>query len=471
MTDTTEIAKVLSALIAPQDTKIQQLEESLADKIAQLDAIGWKEIGSAFTEGDGPALEDIQAVTERLREMASSNPLHVRGAQLRFSYIFGEGVNFNSVKAAAQKVMDNPYNKEVLFSVTAFEKNNLASFTDGNLVVIYDTKDQLFTALPLKAITAVRVDPNDQSKIRYIKRSFLDEDGQDKQEWVPLARWKKSLTKGLPTKFKDDNDDINQTQTAYVKRSRAQTGWTWGVPDSLAAMIWSLAYSAYLQDNSKLVRALSMIAWSLTKTTAEGVNTAAAQIVGSNVGGTAVNTTGNAISSVGVPSSQVNMNNGQPLAAMVATSFGVSVIALLSSPGATGGSYGAATTLDGPQVKGTQADQEGWGDFYTEILHDLGSAKATVTFPNIEGDPAYREAQSIATAHSFGLIHTDEAREGTLKVLRVPKLHDEMPPKPAVVPNANSGPKAPKPASQGNSGPVPGGAGQGVSDHTGDNNA
>ena len=111
MTDISEVAKVLTELIAPQDQKIQQLEESLADKIAQLDAIGWKEIGSAFTEGDGPSLEDIQGLTERLREMAASNPLHIRGAQLRFSYIFGEGVNFDSVKPAAQKVMDNPYNK------------------------------------------------------------------------------------------------------------------------------------------------------------------------------------------------------------------------------------------------------------------------------------------------------------------------------------------------------------------------
>ena len=232
-------------------------------------------------------------------------------------------------------------------------------------------------------------------------------------------------------------------------------------------MVWSLAYSAYLQDNAKLVRALSMIAWSLTKTTAEGVNTAAAQIVGANIGGTAVNTTGNAISSVGVPSAQVNMNNGQPLAAMSATSFGVPVIALLSSPGATGGSYGAATTLDTPTVKGMQAVQDAWGEFYDEILHDLGSKDAKTSFPNIEGDPAYRESQSIVTAHSFGLLHDDEARDGVLNVLRVKKLHDTMPPKP-IVPPTGSG-NSPTPPSQGNSGPVPGGNEQDQTNHDGDN--
>lgn len=469
MTDIAEISKALSALLVPQDQKIQQLQESLADKIAQLDAIGWKEIGSAFTENDGPSLEDVQGVTERLREMAASNPLHVRGSQLRFSYIFGEGVNFNSLKPGTKAIIDNPYNKEALFSVTAFENNNLASFTDGNIIAVYDTDDKLFTVVPINEIDGVRADPNDDSKIRYIQRKRKDEEGKTFNEWVPLSRWKNMLTaqkKTLPTSFKNDEAKVNQTQVAYIKRSHAQTGWTWGVPDSLAAMVWSLAYSAYLQDNSKLVRALSMIAWSLTKTTSEGVNAAAAQVVGANIGGTAVNTTGNAISSVGVPSAQVNMNNGQPLAAMVATSFGVPVIALLSSPGATGGSYGAATTLDVPTIKGMQAVQDGWGDFYTEILHDLGSKDATVTFPNIDGDPAYRESQSIVTAHSFGLLHDDEARDGVLSVLRVKKLHDNMPPKP-IVPPTGSG-ATPTPPSQGNSGPVPGGNDQSVTNHDGE---
>lgn len=466
MTDIAEIAKVLGTLLDPQNTKIQQLEETLADKIAQLDAIGWKEIGSAFTEGGGPSLEDIQGLTERLREMAASNPLHIRGAQLRFSYIFGEGVNFDSVKPYAQKIMDNPYNKEALFSLTAYENNNLASFTDGNVVAIYDTTDNLFTVVPIDGIGGVGVDPNDDSKIRYIKRNRV-KDNQKFDEWIPLARWKNSAGKLPDTLPEDDKAKISKTQVAYIKRSHAQTGWTWGTPDSLGAMVWSLAYSAYLQDNAKLVRALSMIAWSLTKTTTEGVNTAAAQIVGSNVGGTAVNTTGNAISSVGVPSAQVNMNNGQPLAAMAATSFGVPVIALLSSPGATGGSYGAATTLDTPTVKGMQAVQSEWSDFYVEILHDLGSKNATVSFPNIEGDPAYREAQSIVTAHSFGLLWDDEARDGVLNVLRVKKLHDTMPPKPLVPPTGSG--NTPTPPSQGNSGPVPGGSDMNDTNHDGEN--
>ena len=458
MAELTEVTTLLTRLFNEQDTKISNLEESIADKIAQLDSIGWKEIGSAYTQSGGPSIDDIRNLTERLREMAATNPLHVRGAQLRFSYIFGEGLEFSNVKPAARAIMNNPYNKETMFSVTAYENNSLATFTDGNLIVIYDKEDKLFTAVPLEEISGVVLDPNDDSKIRYLKRSRTRE-GQPSDEWIPLARWANTVAK-LPTSMsRADDTPISKTRVAYIKRSRAQTGWTWGVPESLAAMVWSLAYSNYLQDNSKLVRALSMIAWSLTKTTTEGVNAAAAQIVGSNIGGTAVNTTGNAISSVGVPSAQVNMNNGQPLAAMVATSFGVPVIALLSSPGATGGSYGAATTLDGPTIKGMQAIQDSWGMFYQEILSDLGSKDAEVGFPNIESDPAYRASQSIATAYENGLIWDDEARAGTLKLLPVPKLHRNPPQEP---------PNIQPQAAQGVSGPVSGGTDQDQTNHDGD---
>ena len=450
------VAELLTDLFASQEMKLTQLEESLADKIAALDSVGYTELGEAFSKTEqGLEMNTIQTVSKHLREMAASNPLHIRGAQLRFSYVFGEGLEFQSLKPAAQKVLDDPYNREALFSVAAYETLNLASFCEGNVIAIYNEVEKQFTLMPVWEVSGVVTDPNDDAKIRYIKRSRNGE-----ETWIPLARWKKRRAGKLPEKL--ENVPVSKTERLYVKRSRPQTGWTWGVPDSLGAAVYAMAYTKYLQDNSKLVAALSMIAWNLTKTTTGGVNNAAAQVVTGGIGGTAVNTTGNAISSVGVPSAQVNMSNGQPLAAMVATSFGVPVIALLSSPGATGGSYGAATTLDGPTSKGMKAIQDSWRLFYEEILHDLGSPDAAVGFPSIDTDPAYRAAQSITTAVEFGLVHRDEGRAGILKVLSVPRLHEELPPKPE---------KTVQTAAQGVTGAVPGGTDQGDSNHDGDEDA
>lgn len=455
-----DIDKVLSELkgiIEDQNFKVEQLEESLASRMLALEDIGWTEIGGS-SEGDGPSLENLKTTTKRLREMAGVNPLFVRGAELIFSYTFGQGIEFTNIKenSLAKKVMTNRYNMATLFSAEGLRTLNLASFTDGNIVLMWDSETKLFTLIPLDEVGGQVLDPEDDSKIRYLKRSRT-RDGKPKDEWIPLARWK-NTTPALPKSIK--SVPVSQTKVIYMKRENAQVGWTWGLPWSLAAMVWALAYSTYLQDNAKLVKALSMIAWSLTKTTEKGVQNAAAQFVTPGVGGTAINTTGNAISSVGVPSSQVNMGNGQPLAAMVATTFGVPVIALLSSPGATGGSYGAATTLDTPTILTMLGKQRGWKDFLEEILTDLKSLKSEVVFPPMIQDPAYREVQSITTAKAFGLLHDDEARAGILQILPVLKLHEEMPPKPE---------KVLTPSGQGVQGAVPGGTDMGQSNHDGDN--
>lgn len=454
--DIQDALSALQEIFQEQNWRIEQLQESVASRMLALEDIGWAEIGGS-NEGKGPTLDNLKTIAPKLREMVAANPLFLRGCELIFAYCFGAGMEFTHIakNGTARRVMENLYNQATLFSAEGLRTLNLASFTDGNIVLMFDASTSLYTLIPLEEIGGVILDPDDDAKIRYLKRTRT-RDGKPVDEWIPLSRWK-NLKTNLPQSIKGTK--VSQTKVLYVKRENAQVGWTWGIPWSLAAMVWALAYSVYLQDNAKLVKALSMIAWSLTKTTEKGVQSAAAQFVSPQIGGTAIGTPGNAISSVGVPSSQVSMNNGQPLAAMVAATIGVPVIALLSSPGATGGSYGAATTLDRPTILTMLAKQSGWTSFFEEIIHDQNSRKSQVVFPPIEQDQAYREVQSITVAHSFGLIWDDEARAAVLKTLPVPKLHEGMPPKPI---------EAPKPAAQGVNGPVPGGNNQDNTDHSGD---
>ena len=463
--------QALQQAYSDQGATIERLEETLSQKLSMLDNIGWSEIGG-YNEGEGPTLQSLQNLIPKLRELAVVNPLHVRGKGLRFSYIFGRPLEFINVKTGTQKVIDDPDNKTALFSMAAYETNNSALFTDGNLVILKNITDKAFIAVPMQEISSVVVDPDDASRIRFVQRSWTryeDNKSEVRTEWIPLARYKKRVVK-LPAQI--GNVKVAQDKVVYVRRANSQTGWTWGVPDSLPAMVWALAYSKYLQDNAKLVTALSMIAWSLTQGTKAGANAAAARIVGagSGVGGTAVNSGESHLSSVGVPSAQVNMNNGQPLAAMVATSFGVSVIALLSSPGATGGSYGAATTLSDPTIRGFEALQNEWLEFYTEILRDAGSPDAEVRFAPISPDPAYREAAAVETAVELGLVHRDEGRAALLDILSIPELHKGLPPDPKEVEaeRAEKAAAARVTSGQGVAGAVAGGTEQGVSNHDAD---
>lgn len=469
-------APSMSQLVVDFQAVAQELEfmrESMDRRVLDIEDIGWTPLNGKSPDGTGLSLETLRdGLSEKLRDAAAINPLHVRGAQLRHSYVFGRGINFTDVTERTQAVIDNPYNREKLFSVQAYETNNLALFTDGNLFVIRDEGTNIFTVVPIEQIKADITDPDDASKVRFFLRQWHDGKKTQKR-WYPIARYKKTIVgrgrrgTSLPATIKLGSEDIAVSQNAvmYHHTTKRQSGWTYGIPDSLAAAVWSVAYTNYLTDNSQLVKALSQLAWAVTTATKPGQTNAALQVASATgVGGTAVMGSGNQLSSVGVPSAQVDFNKGQPLAALVAASFGVPVIALLSSPGATGGSYGAAQTLDEPTLNGMKAIQDSWKLFYEEILADIGSPKGRASFPNITQDPTFRNQASLGLAYETGAIHQDEYRDTVLEILDVQKQHDDLPESPM----DRQERIAKATASQGNTGAIPGGTNQGVTDHSTD---
>lgn len=476
-----DISKALNELqsaFSGVEMELDQLRESVNTRMLDLEDIGWDLVNGRQT-AEGPDLDILKRIVPGLRDMAATNPLHVRGAQLRHAYIFGRGVNWSEITNKTKKAIEDPHNQSTLFSVEAHETNNLALFTDGNLFIVRDEPTNDLTAVPLEQIAGEVTDPDDTSRVRYFLRRWADGAGNEKQRWYPLARYKRTLVgrgkrgPGIRKTITVGGKSIPvaQDQVIYHRTTKRQVGWAYGIPDSLAAKVWSFAYSKYLTNNATLIEALQQFAWAVTTATKKSnTNAAVAVATSPSVGGTGLLGSGNTLGSVGVPSAQVNMNNGQPLAAMVATSFGVPVIALLSSPGATGGSYGAATTLDTPTIKGMKAVQDSWIVFYKEILQDMGSPDANPTFPNILQNEAYREAQAIGLAYADGRLHQDEAREGTLDLLDVPKLHKGNP-KPdkfnAGTVDGEGDPANPEPT-QGNTGSVPGGVDQNTGNHDGD---
>lgn len=446
---------------------VEHLSESLAGVLQER---GWYPI----LHDRGMALSEIQSVCQGLRLMAKQHPLHARGSQLRHSYIFGRGMRVDGLSKKQQAIYDDPANQATLFSVNATVTLNMEKFCTGNVIVVRDTVLDTFTIVPLEEISDLRCDSFDGSRVMYIKRTWSVGEEPSQSIWIPTA-WVTRNRKRLPGRIAGDSAPVKRRYVAYVSSSQRHAGWAWGVPDSLAGAIYSRAYSEYLQNSSSLSKALSMIAWSVTSKARGGAKDTAAKVHAAqqtgSVGGTAVNNGTSQIAGVGVPSAQVNYNNGQPLAAMVAASFGVPVIALLSSPGATGGSYGAATTLDTPTVKGFEAEQDIWSTFFEEILRDIDPENDDmhVSFPSIEQDPGYRKMSSATAAYAGGAIFQDEFREVALDILDQPDRHPGEVPEPDEF-NAGSDPAddsniAP---SQGNSGAVPGGFDQDDTNHEGD---
>lgn len=472
MIDTVMVEKTaLDDLRARVEVAELRLEESLTDRLISMEDIGWTKIfgGPKPDEDSGPTLEQLHEVAERLRPEAATNPLHIRGAQLRHSYVFGRGLYMTGLGDKVDELIKNPYNLQALFSVQAYETNNKALFTDGNLFVLREEKTNLLTVVPVNQITGVATDPDDNAKVRYLKRSWVS-NGKAQEVWYPLARFKntrvgrgkrKSQTGGIQKTLVAQKGGrsipVSQDTVIYLHTSNRQSGWTFGLPDSLGAYVWSVAYKEYLHDNAVLVKALSQLAWKVSASSKTGADTAASTVKIPGTAGTAVVGNGTDVTAVS-RGSDVNFGNGQPLAALAAASMGVPVIALLSSPGATGGSYGAAQTLDEPTLKGMKAVQDSWTVFYYEILTDMGAEAPEVAFPNISQDETYREVQSLVTGYEAGGLFQEELRDALLDLLDVKKMKEGLPTPPAV--KTMSG--------QGKTGAVGGGQDQNTGNHDGE---
>lgn len=442
------------------------LEESLNEMADRYRTLSW-DLLNGYDEEGGLSLEKLQELEQVLSDMAATNPLMKRAAQLRHSYVFGKGVAFKGLKPQAEIVKDDPVNERALFSVQAFEEMNLAKFCAGNFFVLYNKRTKLFTRVPLSEISGLETDPESSERIWHIKRRWKS-NGKHLEMWYPLNTTPASAKKKTISKV-----SVSQESVMFHETSNKQVGWALGVPDALAAMSWAIAYSNYLKNNSTLVKAYAQFAFKVSNQTKKGIDNSAAKIAQGGVGGTALQALGNELTPVNATGSQVNFNNGQPLAAMVASSLGVSVIALLSSPGAAGGSYGAAATLDGPTLIGMATIQDTWTLFFKNVFKYLKSKDVEIAFPAIESDPVYRQIASLTQAYFSGGLHQEEYRAALLALLDVPEEKAGLP-KPDFFNNGQDpteqeqgdGPTDPV-SRQGNSGAVAGGTGQGDTNNDG----
>jgi hypothetical protein len=328
---------------------------------------------------------------------------------LRSSYVFGHGFKMSSrnnpLPPRFQAIIDDPINQKVLFSETAAKKNERALFTDGNFFVRYDKRTRRFSRVPLDEIAGWATDPDDPEMIRYYLREYdrrlpvtdpyNSYTAETVKVWYPVDYVESPVSQinGIP---------VDRNMVIIDAKSNEETGTLWGLPDCLPALPWSWAYSEYLKDGSKMLKALSGIAWQVkTRTAKGGANISSKLINNKEVAATAV--TGSDIELNAMPrNNSVDLATGRPLAAMAATAMEVSVEALLSGPGAEGG--GGTQVLDQSTLNAAYARQGNWEDFFLRILRVVGVPDPSVNFNNIIVDPAYRTIQSLGQAWMTGLF-------------------------------------------------------------------
>jgi len=393
----------------------EQLAESysaLARATLEFDEKGWAPINQ-FNSRLGILLEDVKTVSRNARRQSASNALLKRGGMLRASYVFGRGFKMSSrgnpLPPRYQNVVDDAVNQMVLFSEDACKKNERALFTDGNFFVRYDRRNRRFSRVPLDEIAGWATDPDDPEIIRYYLREYnVYPATESRYASTALAETKKVW---YPTDLVErpvaqiDNIPVDRNFVMIDHKENVESGSLWGIPDCLPALPWAWAYSEYLKDGSKMLKALSSIAWQVKSKTAKGVDKASSKLLNNRqVAATAV--TGADVELSALPrNNSVDLDTGRPLAAMAATAMEVSAEALLAGAGSTGG--GGAQVLDQSTLNAAYARQGNWETFFMRVLRVMGVPEPSVRFNNIIVDPAYRTVQSLSQAWMTGLFDAE----------------------------------------------------------------
>lgn len=415
-----------SELLTELESLMQQNEmlaesySAMARATLEFDDVGWSSVNQLTHHGAD--LNDVKLMSQTARQQMNSNPLLKRGAALRASYVFGRGFkmssNNNPLPPRYKSMVDDAINQQVLFSEDACKKNEKILFASGNFFARYDKSKRQWGRIPIEEIVGWTTDGDDMDIVKYILRQYtkvlsVDASGVHVTEqvkvWYPM-----DYTQNPVASISGVRVDRNVVVVDH--RENNDTGSPWGLPDCLPALPWAWAYSEYLKDGSKLLKALSSIAWQVKSKTAKGVSNASAKLLNNRqVASTAV--TGSDVELSAMPrNNAVDLGTGRPLAAMAATAMEVSVDALLSG---TANNAAGAQVLDQSTLNAAYGRQGNWESFFTRVLKVMGVPNPSVKFNKIIVDPSYRNVQSLGQAWQTGLFDPNVIRDAYAEELAI----------------------------------------------------
>lgn len=404
---TMNLQEQVANLIA-ENERISESYSAMARATLEFDEQGWSPLNQL--KDDGLSLENAKLIASNARKQMNNNALLKRGAALRASYVFGRGFKMASggrpLAPRFQTIIDNPINQQVLFSEAACKKNEKTLFATGNFFVRYDKRNRVWGRIPLEEIVGWSVDKDDPEIIKYILREYQQVtavSGNGVQETKTVKVWYPMDYTTAPNRS-ISGITVDNNFVVVDLRVNDDTGSAWGAPDCLPALPWAWAYSEYLKDGSKMLKALSSIAWQVKSKTSKGGQNASAKLLNARqVASTAV--TGSDVELSAMPrNNAVDLNTGRPIAAMAASAMEVSVDALLSGSASTAS---GAQVLDQSTLNAAYGRQGNWEYFFVRVLRVMGVQDPSVKFNKIIVDPSYRNVQSLGQAWQTGLFNPE----------------------------------------------------------------
>lgn len=440
--------------------KLEQLQENMAQLELQREDAGWSKLIETGTQD--MSRDGIIRSAEIHRVMAIANPLIRRGLYLTAAYVVGGGVGTTAehaaVNAVVQGFLDDSTVRKVWAGAQAQETNLIALGTDGNLFYAVPTNpmtgEVTIRDIPMEEITQIITAPGDKETVHYFLREWSEADPRTGQQlrrtkaypelrYRPLTRQRRIPIGGNRTAPVDWNTPVYHETGDKLKHQQ------WGTARAFSAIPWARAYTEFLSNWAKLMKALARIAYRAKSSK----NSHSQQMRGEMSrlerleAGSSVALTGDAeLEPMPKTGATIDSESARPLATMVAAAFMLPVTTLLSDPGQTG-ARAVAETLNRPtrlwfeslrendretrrqileyvilqQVKAPRGTLRRLarvvrnGDHETAVFTDSTADTLTIDYPEIDDAPV----EDIVKADSTGKVPPLVTLERLLRALKV----------------------------------------------------
>lgn len=425
------------------------MAEALGNAVSDLlkfEDEGWTLLNKLdYTNTKGISLAEVKDVTGYLEQQVKvSGGLLGRGLRLKNNHFSGRGFAFRredggEIKPRFRKIINDPVNQQEVFSATAIKELNRILYTSGNLFIVYNQEHGEFSRMSVdQSIEEVLVDPASPGRIRYVLRCMnvvddLSGTRSVAREWIPTVTHRDSMRKrktplpnSLPLPGADgERAFVRHDSVVIERRVNKDNGDIWGLPDSFSAAPWAMMYSTYLRDGAKLQNALAAISYVVRVKTEAAAKAAGSQISTGRVGGAAVTGPGTEIESM-PRAGAIDLYEGRPIQAQVASNLDVSTTAIASDPG-PGGSYASESALSQPEQLAALSRQEDFADLYRQIFMAIGADDIVIDFARLDTDPIHRTMQGLTLAREKGAINQRQYRERAMELYDIPGDIDQLP--------------------------------------------
>lgn len=368
-----------------------ELREALGDSYSGNALYGPDWVDNLSNDHVGSHRGDLEPITRLSRTMTVANPLIRRGVSLRCAYVWGGGVDIiarasggddgmQDVNSVVQAFLDTPGNALVADLVDPVNERSLA--TDGQVFFVCFTNPATGAVqvrrLPWDQVRDILTNPEDASEPWYYKREWdvrtISQTGMMTTEhrvaYYPALRYRPQTR---PKQLSDGQSapaPIHWDAPVHHMAVNRLDGWQFGLGDVFAGLDWARAYSVFLEDWAKLMKALSMLAWRAQAKGSKTTNMAAKILAAgqaNTVGATAVTNGDITVEAIPKTGATIDADSGRPVAAMVAAALDVPVTMLLGDPGTTG-ARAVAETLDRPTELMATLRRGAWTATFHAIL-------------------------------------------------------------------------------------------------------